>query len=103
MKRAERGFTLLEVVIAVAVLAIGLVAVAGLLNRSLELQTRARELRNDSEMAAEIVAAEGLENDDLRHQAENEIRERYAGRSFRLQTAPTEYTKRPARRGPGFP
>jgi prepilin-type N-terminal cleavage/methylation domain-containing protein len=91
MKSRQQGFTLLEVVIAVALLGTALVAVAGLLNRSLVVQQRARALRLDSEMAAEVMAAERLPSDELRRQAEDDIRRRYPDRTFQVQSLTTEF------------
>jgi prepilin-type N-terminal cleavage/methylation domain-containing protein len=85
----QKGFTLLETVIAMALLATGLVAVLGLLNRSLGLYGTARDLRQDTEMAAELAAAMGLEPEAVREAAQTEALERYPGRSFRLETKPT--------------
>jgi prepilin-type N-terminal cleavage/methylation domain-containing protein len=82
MRSTSRGFTLLEVMVAMSLLAIGLVAVMSLLNRSLALHSRARELRQDTEMASEVIGAIGLESPDLRREALADIEKRYPGRKY---------------------
>jgi general secretion pathway protein I len=88
--KTTRGFTLLEVMVAMALLAIGLVAVMGLLNRSLDLHARARELREDTEMAGEVLGTLELESNDLRREAQADIQKRYEGRRFEVVTEPVE-------------
>ena len=90
MRRKSRGFTLLEVMVAMALLAIGLVAVMSLLNRSLALHSRARELRQDTEMAAELMGAIELESPDLRREAIADIEKRFKGRKYTIGSEAVE-------------
>ena len=91
MRRTNRGFTLLEVMVAMALLAIGLVAVMSLLNRSLALHSRARELRQDTEMAAELMGAMELESPDLRREAIADIENRFKGRKYNIGSETVEF------------
>lgn len=90
MRRTSQGFTLLEVMVAMALLAIGLVAVMSLLNRSLALHSRAREMRQDTEMAAELMGALHLESPDLRREALADIEKRYKGRKYNIGSESVE-------------
>jgi prepilin-type N-terminal cleavage/methylation domain-containing protein len=85
------GFTLLEVLVATALLGIGLVAVLSLLNGSLRLAQAAAELRKDAALAAELAALQGLPPEAGAAELERELRERYPERAFRLQRRPTQH------------
>ena len=54
-RAAGRGFTLLEVLVAMAVLAVALVSLLGLYNRSLILTIRAQRLSTATLLAQEML------------------------------------------------
>ncbi len=83
-KPRGRGFTLLEVMIALALLAIGLVAVSGLVGRSMEAVSIARELRRDTELAVEVASVLELEDEAAEDREILNIRKRYPNRRFRI-------------------
>ncbi|MBI5135835.1 MAG: prepilin-type N-terminal cleavage/methylation domain-containing protein [Nitrospirae bacterium] len=55
-----RGFTLLEVMIAIGILATALVALLGLRNRDVQLQSHARNLTQATLLARDLVFEAGL-------------------------------------------
>jgi general secretion pathway protein I len=55
-KRGARGFTLLEVMVALAILAVSLVVLLGLRNRDVQLQAYARDMTRATLLAREMAA-----------------------------------------------
>lgn len=65
LARKQRGFTMLEVVIAMAVGAIGIVAFAGLQIKSLEISEESRERATAAYIASEMVERMSMNTQDF--------------------------------------
>jgi len=82
---AQRGFTLIEVMIAMGILATALVALLGLRNRDVQMQDHARQLTQATLLARDLLfEAELKDGAELGH-LEGDFGEEYPGFAWQRQ------------------
>lgn len=83
--RNARGFTLLEVMIAIGILAVALVALLGLRNRDVQLQAHARNLTQATLLARDLAFEAGLPGGSELGYLEGDFGEQYPGFAWEKQ------------------
>ncbi len=89
MKKNHSGFTLLEVVIALAVLAVALVALLTLRNRDIALQAHARHLVTATSLAKQKLEELSRVTEADRQQSSGDFGERHPGYVWNQEMQPT--------------
>jgi general secretion pathway protein I len=83
-----RGFTLLEVMIALAILAVSLVVLLGLRNRDVQLQTYARDLTRATLLARQMAATVDAEGTPELGYVAGDFGQDHPGFSWQRQVTP---------------
>lgn len=86
--RRPRGFTLLEVMIALAILAVSLVVLLGLRNRDVQLQAYARDLTRATLLARQMAAGVDLEGEPELGFVQGDFGDAQPGFSWERQVTP---------------
>jgi len=89
INKPHAGFTLLEVVVAMAILAIALIALLSLRNRDIALQAHARHLVTATSLAKAKLEELSRSTEADRQQASGDFGERYQGYVWNQQMDPT--------------